>query len=289
MANNKQPSFNKPPLPLNQQVDLLESRGILFTDKTEAENILLNINYYRFGVYAYHRQKKNKYKATNFDDIIKLYYIDKQLRELFFEAISTIEIAVRSQFAYHLSINTSKSHPHLDKNNFNDFKVWKYSIYKCKKSLKPNHYITKLKNKYADKLPPIWANVELMTFGELSKWYSNLNHTSTKQTIANNFNTTPKNFETWLKHLTLIRNTCAHHEFIWSMSNPNPFSFSGVKVKFTASHRIYDSIFLINYILNGVANDKSEWYKKVIELIKKNKTILEPTKYMGVPKELFSP
>ena len=47
---NKIP-YNKPALSVSQQINKLESRGLIVNDKVLAENALRNLNYYRLSGY----------------------------------------------------------------------------------------------------------------------------------------------------------------------------------------------------------------------------------------------
>ncbi|MEI6263226.1 MAG: Abi family protein [Deltaproteobacteria bacterium] len=38
---------------------------------------------------------------------------------------------------------------------------------------------------YEEELPPVWVICEIMTLGQLSKWYANLRHGSDRNIIAN--------------------------------------------------------------------------------------------------------
>ena len=45
--------YTKPPLSISDQIKLLESRGLIITDKANAEKYLSNISYYRLSAYMY--------------------------------------------------------------------------------------------------------------------------------------------------------------------------------------------------------------------------------------------
>lgn len=102
--------YTKQPLTYQQQISLLKSRGVHFTDETQAENHLANISYYRLSAYMIPYKEKvgdliiNQFKIdTSWDKIYQLYVFDRKLRLLIFDAIERIEIAVRTQLIYQLS------------------------------------------------------------------------------------------------------------------------------------------------------------------------------------------
>ena len=43
----------KKALKIDKQMQLLEERGVIFDDKSKAEEILLDVGYYRLGFYAF--------------------------------------------------------------------------------------------------------------------------------------------------------------------------------------------------------------------------------------------
>ena len=68
-----------------EQIKLLESRGMVIKDKEKAQEVLLDVGYYRLGFYWFpfettYPNKINRThqfrEGTNFDYIVKLYYFD---------------------------------------------------------------------------------------------------------------------------------------------------------------------------------------------------------------------
>jgi abortive infection bacteriophage resistance protein len=84
-------AFTKLATTYKQQVDLLQQRGMQIEDPATAAFYLQHINYYRLGAYwlpfevdhASHRFKP----GTRFDDVLKLYVFDRELRLLVLDAI----------------------------------------------------------------------------------------------------------------------------------------------------------------------------------------------------------
>jgi len=113
----KQP-FTKPPLSVQEQIELLKARGLRIPDEQRVARYLRNISYYRLSGYMYPfltDTKRHRYKnGTTFEDILNLYRFDRELRILIFAAIEKIEIAFRAQIINHYSVefdrikNTSK-------------------------------------------------------------------------------------------------------------------------------------------------------------------------------------
>ena len=96
--------YSKLPLPIPDQIQLLESRGMKIPDKVKAHHYLQYTSYYRLSGYTIsfeeHLAGKRSHKfqkGTSFDDLTKLYNFDRQLRIIVIDAIERIEVAIRSQ------------------------------------------------------------------------------------------------------------------------------------------------------------------------------------------------
>jgi abortive infection bacteriophage resistance protein len=74
--------YNKPSLSFDDQINLLESRGLIFPDKAKAQNYLSNISYYRLSAYMLPLKEKGSEDFqlnTTFDDVLNLYLFDKRV------------------------------------------------------------------------------------------------------------------------------------------------------------------------------------------------------------------
>ena len=93
--------FNKKPKNLDEQIALLESRGMIVDDRESAKFYLQHINYYRLRAYWLTFEldlvSHQFFKNTKFQDVLELYIFDRELRLLVLDAIERIEVSVRSQ------------------------------------------------------------------------------------------------------------------------------------------------------------------------------------------------
>ncbi len=98
----------KPSKTIQEQITLLQSRGMQFSDIANAPHFLSNISYYRLKGYWWEFQddKTLHHFAPNsiFEDVIDLYNFDRHFRLIVFNAIERIEIALRTKLIYHLSL-----------------------------------------------------------------------------------------------------------------------------------------------------------------------------------------
>lgn len=97
---------------IDQQLDLLKSRGLTVNDADKAREILLDIGYYRLGFYLFPfeksypelRNRTHEYvEGASFEDAVNLYYFDFDLRLLLMRYLNRIEIAFRTSLIYNLS------------------------------------------------------------------------------------------------------------------------------------------------------------------------------------------
>jgi abortive infection bacteriophage resistance protein len=224
-------TYSKPPLTFTEQITRLEQNGMVFSDKQQAEAQLANISYYRLSAYWYpfrvrdqqHHVTDQLHPATHFDEVLFLYTLDRQLRSLVFDAIERIEIAVRTQFTYHIGhqygafgyADAHNFHP-----NFNHSK-WLGKLQKEIASSKDD-FIKHYQLKYSGyPIIPIWMLTEVMSLGALSFGYSGLRNNQKigvedKKAIAQYFTLHHKKLGDWLHTLTYVRNICAHHSRLWN-------------------------------------------------------------------------
>ena len=104
--------FTKPPLNIDEQIELLESRGLVINDKNFAKQKLCNINYYRLSAYMLPFQKPHNpshqfLDNITFENIIQLCSFDRALRVLVFDAIERVEVALRTQIIYQYAMTKS--------------------------------------------------------------------------------------------------------------------------------------------------------------------------------------
>ncbi len=280
----KKVSYGKQPTTFADQVDLLESRGLFIPDKPRAEFFLSQLNYYRFSAYCLPFEQdhaSHQFKAhVGFDDVLNLYVFDRELRLLMLDAIERIEVSLRTQLAYHLSHSHQTAHPHLKPELFFNPLVYGSSINKLANDVRQSReeFVKHLTRKYDELLPPIWAVVELMTMGQLSKWFSNIRARSDRQAISKDYGLDEKVMVSFCEHLSLVRNHCAHHSRLWNrdftktMMLPKRGDTDLIASLFFLPdsdrrlRKLYNSFAMLAYLMNIVCGE-SHWKERLITLI----------------------
>jgi len=289
--------FEKAPLSFEQQVDRLLHRGMTITDRAATIRYLGDLNYYRLAGYwlpfEVDHETHQFIPGTEFSDVLNLYVFDRELRLLIMDAIERIEVSIRTRFSYHLS-HRYGSHPHLKPEFFHDEGKYQETLAKLKNEIKRSHeeFVYHLRKKYDEPLPPIWAAVELMSFGQLSKWYGNLKSRSDKKVIADHYELNEGYLRSFLHHLTIIRNLCAHHSRVWNRKFTFIFRLPSKRPEILASslnndsrgeRRLYNTLVMLAYLMDIVSPDH-HWKRRLQDLISEHGI---DTGQMGFPADFI--
>ena len=292
--------FTKPPLSYQQQIALLQSRGLLVPDATHAEHYLKHISYYRLSAYAlpFQQVKDTFNKGTTFDDLLNLYVFDRELRLLVFDAIERIEIAFRTQMIYQLSHKYGSHWQHdasifdtkLNRNGATVFDDIQGVINKHCETNRPEVFIAHYLSKYNDpETPPSWMSIELLTIGELSRLYVALKNNNDKNDIANYFGLHYVLMESWLHAITYARNICAHHSRLWNREFAiQPFiprkqpKLPWITFNITPNNsgRCFYFLCVLKYLLQTI-NPTGHFKQRLVDLIKQHPGV--PIQFLGIP------
>ena len=205
----------KQPTTHNQQIELMKSRGCNINDEVFCEDVLSKVNYYRLTAYflPFRNNDGITYRpGTNFTQIYNIYEFDKQLRNIIISVIEDIEIYTRTKIAYYHA-HKYGSLGYEDSLNYD--KQHKHTVFKkiIAEEIKKNQNVLFVKhhlNNYDGKLP-IWAIVELFSFGMLSRFYSDLPLSDRKNLAKELYGVDESIARSWLQCSTNLRNICAHY------------------------------------------------------------------------------
>lgn len=272
--------YNKQPLSHEQLIDLLEERGLLFRNIDEATKEFHFLSYFRLAGYlrpmetdgGTHRFKPNSF----FEDAIDLYYFDKHLRALLFTAIQSIEVAIRTR------IITQASAAHgafwsMNSALANDNRMFQDNLSHINKEISRSHedFITSHFERYdSPELPPVWKTLEVVSFGTLSKLYSNLKDVRLKKTIASDFKLPQHIYmESWIKSVAVLRNHIAHHSRIWnrrfslSPQLPKHLPMPWIDTERVRRFKLYSQLCCLAYF-QEVIHPNSDFKSQLVSLLK---------------------
>lgn len=284
MSPFKKHPYNKPPLDVASQVCRLVSRGLAIPDPAKAEHYLAHLNYYRFAAYCLPFEQNHASHSfqpgISFDDVLNLYIFDRELRLLVLDAIERFEVSLRTQMAYHLSHNYSTPHPHLKPELFFDPLMYCSCVSKLATDVRRSRedFIKHLTGKYQEPLPPIWACVELMTMGQLSKWFGNIRQRADRQAISRVYGVDEKVMASFCEHLSLVRNHSAHHARLWNrdftktMTLPKRGPAELIQGLFALPdsdrrlRKTYNGLVMLAYLMDVISGEH-HWKQRLIALI----------------------
>lgn len=86
---------------IEEQIEILRSRGLSIEDEAEAKDFLLRNNYYRVSGYSLTLRKNDVFaKSATFQNIEDIYNFDHEFRHIILHHIETIEVQIKSIYAY---------------------------------------------------------------------------------------------------------------------------------------------------------------------------------------------
>lgn len=250
-------------------------------DRARAEHYLQHVSYYRLRAYWLPFEQPaplsgdHMFRAgTSIDDAIALYVFDRQLRLLVMDAIERVEVSLRGAWAYHLATRYG-SHGYLDAALYDRAdryaKAFAGLLEEIERST--DTFIVHYKRKYGDPAqPPIWMTAEVMSLGQLSKWFSNLRLRHDRQAVAKLYGLDEKILVSVAHHLTYVRNICAHHGRLWNkqftvtMTIPNSPGSLKLAMNTAATRKLYNTLAVLGYLI-GIVAPGTEWRKHLVGLI----------------------
>lgn len=266
---------------VDEQIDILRSRGIIINDPEKAKEILNDIGYYRLGFYFFpfektHPQTTNRthevIPGTQFEDAVALYYFDFDLRNILNRYLTRVEVAFRTYLTYYMSLQYKTDplwfvSPTVVIQSFiNDFDriVYQSEAFRKNQQIKRHH------NKYpADKYAPAWKTVEFMTFGSIVRLYKSIDNKDDKKAIAKNFGVGKSAvFTSYIDAICTLRNKCAHGSALFDLQLPNGIiAAKGPKIGLTGAdcQNLNGAITVLQYVLKQISQNRANDLQKELD------------------------
>lgn len=238
-------SYNKPALNIDEKIELLQSRWLIFNDIEEEKHYLEHIGYFRLTWYFKFFQDKETnifHEWITFKQIVDLYVFDRKLRLLTLDSVEKIEVSLKAnindflakEFWYHWYLNEELFYLKYD---------WQKNIYnklilkiKEKQNKSSAIFIKEYFKKYDENYLPSWMLFEELTVWEVTNIYKIL-WRKYQKVISNKYEIYFKDFSNWLQLITVIRNISAHHSRLWNKE---------YIIKLSSKDKIYWNIFTKN-------------------------------------------
>jgi len=210
---------------LEEQIEILQSKGLIIEDVEEAKDILLRENYFFISGYRllFMESSLNKLflPGATFDELYSMFQFDRHIRNIIFKNLLIIENNIKSITAYNLSKHYGiREEEYLNPRNFTNEKRRKKQvddlIRKMKRQIRINggqhqatmHYISK----YG--YIPLWIAVKVLSFGIVSELYQILKPDD-QEAIALDFGVSMNQLIVYLPILANFRNLCAHEDILY--------------------------------------------------------------------------
>ena len=210
---------------LDEQIEILKSKGLIIEDETDAKETLLRENYFFINGYRFllmnSAQDKTFVIGSTFRELYSIFLFDRSFRNILFKNLLIIENQLKSIISYQLSKKYGyRDKDYLNIKNFTTDKIKsrrvKDVIEKMKRQIRVNgthhlattHYI----NNYG--YIPLWVLVKVLSFGIVCEFFLILKPED-QVAIADIFGITTTELENFLPILANYRNLCAHEDIVY--------------------------------------------------------------------------
>ena len=210
---------------LDEQVQILRSKGLVITDEEKTKDILLRENYFFINGYRHlfmRSWKDSTYiPGTTFEELYAMFIFDRRVRNIFFKNLLIVENNIKSLISHQLSKNYGfKEKDYLNPKNFSKDPMQSRQVHdvlnKVKRQIRVNgkqhsatmHYITN----YG--YIPLWILVKVLSFGIVSELYNILEYKD-KDAISSYYKIDPATLSIYLTILSNYRNLCAHEDILY--------------------------------------------------------------------------
>lgn len=277
--------YNKPFKTVEEQIELLQSRGLEISDVNKAAETLKRIGYYRLSEYWHPMRVAETLPngkisilpsfngGAKFSDVVDLYIFDKRLMLLLLDAIERLEISLRVWCAH----NLGEIDPYFHRN-------WKF-LNKTFVSNTHSEWLSKIdgyarrsKNDLVynflqefDHPVPIWVSVECWDFGALSYFISGMKEDDIAR-MAEDYSIPRRELlVSWVRTISHARNICAHHSRIWNkvlVDRPKPPRSGEIDLldhmasDSMCHNRLYAASAIIQYFMKSV-HPQSTWHERL--------------------------
>ena len=170
---------------IEEQLDILKSKGLTINDYDKAKEILLRENYFFLNGYRSPflvNGSKRFIDGSTFEELYALFTFDRYFRNIIFKNILIVENNYKSIFSYVLS----------------------------RKYAATSHYI----NNYG--YIPLWVGVKVLSFGLIGELFSILKQEDKDEIASYYANINSSSLGDYLSILSNYRNLCAHEDILYN-------------------------------------------------------------------------
>ncbi len=290
--------FNKRALTAIELIAKLRRQGMV-VNVDSALPYLQQIGAFRMKGYWYPWQDKvaKTFKSgACFDDAIRRYEFDRELRRITASALESIEIMVRTVFSEvmvqgggpHWFLKASVFGPaargvSLTQRSF----LQKIEVEVAR--MQDKAFIAHYKQTYdSPALPPSWVISECLSFGAWSHAYMTLADRACRIGICKRFKVEDDHvFASWLHALSVLRNVVAHHgRLLGAQSSVTPKSYRKRGLSFDGSRSFFVMACVIHYVCSSIRQGP-DWTTEIGALFERYPD-LDKYALLGFPQDWFS-
>ena len=210
---------------IQEQISILESKGLIIDDYLFTEDILIRENYFFISGYRHLFLKspkdRNFIKGTTFRELYALFNFDRQVRNIVFKNLLIIENNLKSIISYQLSKKYGfREKDYLRPENFTKVpdkqRQLSDTLKKMKRQIRVNGAQHSATSHYLKNYGyiPLWVVVKVLSFGIVGELYTVMKREDQEE-IANIYDLSINNLLTYLPILSNYRNLCAHEDILY--------------------------------------------------------------------------
>ncbi|MBQ4166412.1 MAG: Abi family protein [Oscillospiraceae bacterium] len=274
----------KLPATLKEQIAKLRERGCIIENEEYAVETLKYINYFRLSNYFKpFCVTKDRYEdGTTFENIMRVYELDRKLRSILIAALEEIEIALRAALSNYHALKYGAL-GYLNSSNF-DFRHNHNSFTSKIRHLvevnEDREFVKHYNNKYRGDFP-LWVIMELFSFGTLAFFYKDMHNSDKKEIADTYYNCTSSELDNWIFCMNELRNYCAHYNRLYDNSFPvEP------KTPRELDYELQPNVFGYIMVMKQLYHRKDDWNTKVVKplvrMINKNMDVIKLS-HLGLP------
>lgn len=266
---------------LDEQISILEYKGLVIEDKKFAYTVLLRENYFFVNAYRHlflKSQNDRKFiEGTTLEELYSLFLFDRQFRNIIFKHLLIIENNMKSIISYQLSRKYGyKESDYLKPKNFTN---------NPEKSRQVNDLIKKMKRQVRANAPqhaatmhyvnnygyiPLWVLVKVLSFGIVSELFSILRKEDQIE-IAECYDIPVESLINYLPILANYRNLCAHEDIVFEN-----------KTQRSIEDTIYHKLLKINKVEDQYVYGKNDLFALIIII----KQLITPIEFKNLTEEI---
>jgi len=246
---------------IEEQVENLKTLGLIINDEESVKEFLNDVSYFRLiKAYSIGLKKKNDIynQGITFEMIKELYLFNCNFRQALFAQIEKVEINLRCRISNYFSCKYG-NFGYEDSANFKDAGYHIHFLNEIKSEVDRNSkatFVKNFRNNYETDKIPLYALIELFSFGTLSKFYKNMKQED-KKAIAQIYGVNYTYFESWIEHIAFVRNICAHYGRLYNVNlSKTPALYKQYTKQGISSVRVFATLVCLSNIL---PKDK-HWY-----------------------------